>query len=166
MWHMFEIWGRSTLYCNQAWLALIRCSPHRHKKRMQISMSIIFIIWNPITQRKYKNTFYNQWFHISYATMTRKNKKQTSVKYRFATNIIKATRNDCPGAMWNPNHTKGIHVTGPLRWESTGKRWIPLTKASEAELWCFLSSAPVKTVERTIETPVIWDAIALIMTSL
>ena len=43
--------------------------------------------------------------------------------------------------------------------ESTGDRWIPLTKASDAELWCFLWSAPEQTVDQTIETPVIWDAI-------
>ena len=41
-----------------------------------------------------------------------------------------------------------------------------LTKASDAELWCFLWSAPEQTVEQTIVTPMIWDAIALIMTSL
>ena len=28
-------------------------------------------------------------------------------------------------------------VTGPLWGESTGHWWIPLTKASDAELWCF-----------------------------
>ena len=28
-------------------------------------------------------------------------------------------------------------VTGPLRGEFTGHRWIPRTKASDAELWCF-----------------------------
>ena len=33
-----------------------------------------------------------------------------------------------------------VRVTGPLWGESTG--WIPLTKASGAELWCFLWSAP------------------------
>ena len=33
-------------------------------------------------------------------------------------------------------------------------------------VWCFLWSAPEPTMEQTIETPVIWDAIALIMTSL
>ena len=36
--------------------------------------------------------------------------------------------------------------------------------ASDAELWCFLWSAPERTAELTIET-VIWDAIALIITS-
>ena len=36
----------------------------------------------------------------------------------------------------------------------------------DAGLWCSLWSAPEQTVDQTIETPVIWDAIALIMTSL
>ena len=38
-------------------------------------------------------------------------------------------------------------------------------KASYAELWCFLWSAPEQTIMQTIETLVIWDTIALIMTS-
>ena len=33
-------------------------------------------------------------------------------------------------------------VAGHLWWEFTGHRWIPRTKASDAELWCFLWSAP------------------------
>ena len=55
----------------------------------------------------------------------------------------------------------------PFVWgESTGHRWIPLTKASDAELWCFLWLAPEQTVEQTVEKPMIWDTIALIETSL
>ena len=34
-----------------------------------------------------------------------------------------------------------FRVTGPLCGEFTGHRWIPRTKASDAELWCFLWSA-------------------------
>ena len=37
-------------------------------------------------------------------------------------------------------------VTGHLGVESTGHRWVPLTKGSDAELWCFLCSAPEQTV--------------------
>ena len=33
-------------------------------------------------------------------------------------------------------------VTGPLCGKFTGYRWIPLTKASDAKLWCFLWSVP------------------------
>ena len=65
-----------------------------------------------------------------------------------------------------PPWRRHFRVTGPLWGESTHHRWIPLTKASDAELWCFLWSAPEQTVEQIIETPVIWDAITLIMTSL
>ena len=35
-----------------------------------------------------------------------------------------------------------FRVTGPLCREFTGPRWIPRTKASDAELWYFLWSAP------------------------
>ena len=35
-----------------------------------------------------------------------------------------------------------FRVTGHLCGEFTGPRWIPRTKASDAELWCFLCSAP------------------------
>ena len=59
-----------------------------------------------------------------------------------------------------------FHVTGRLWGDLTDHRWIPITKANDAELWCFLWSAPEQTVEQTIETLVIWDAIALIMMSL
>ena len=51
--------------------------------------------------------------------------------------------------------------------EFIGHQWIPHTKASDAELWCFLLSVvPEQTVEQTIEMLVIWNVIALIMVSL
>ena len=43
---------------------------------------------------------------------------------------------------------------------------FPTTKASDAELWRLLWPVPKQMVEEAIETPAIWDAIALIMTSL
>ena len=43
---------------------------------------------------------------------------------------------------------------------------IPLTNAGDAEIWCFLLTAPEQMVEQTIETWVIWDAIAVILKSL
>ena len=59
-----------------------------------------------------------------------------------------------------------FRLDGPLCGKFTSHRWIPLTKASDAEHCFFLWSAPRQTVEWTIETPVICDAIALIITSL
>ena len=38
-------------------------------------------------------------------------------------------------------------VTGPLCGEFTGHRWIPTTKASNTELWCFLWCTPEQMVE-------------------
>ena len=35
-----------------------------------------------------------------------------------------------------------FRVTGPLWGDSTGHRWTPVTKANDAELWCFRWSAP------------------------
>ena len=52
-----------------------------------------------------------------------------------------------------------FRITGLWWGESTGARWIPLGKASDAELWYIFWSAPEQTVEQTIEMPVIWDAI-------
>ena len=61
---------------------------------------------------------------------------------------------------------KHFLVNDPLWGESSGHRWIPLTKTGDADIWCFLWSAPEQTVEQTIDMLVIWDAIALIMMSL
>ena len=57
-------------------------------------------------------------------------------------------------------------LLAPLWGESTGHRCIPLTKASDSDIYCFLWSTPEQTDEQTIETPVIWNSIAFIMTSL
>ena len=53
---------------------------------------------------------------------------------------------------------KWKHLTRywPLCGEFTGHRWILLTKASDAELRCFLWSVPEQMADQTIETPMIW----------
>ena len=57
-------------------------------------------------------------------------------------------------------------ITGPLWGESISHhQWIPLTKASDAKLWWFIWSEPEQMVEQTIEMLVIWDTIAVIMSS-
>ena len=59
-----------------------------------------------------------------------------------------------------------FRVIGPFAMGTTGHRWIPLTKATDADLRCFLWSAPEQMVEQTIEMLVIWDAMTLVMTPL
>ena len=66
-------------------------------------------------------------------------------------------------AWWRHQTEKIINVIGPLCGEFTDHRWIPITKASDAVLWCFLWSAPEQTFEQTLNILVIWDAIDLIM---
>ena len=45
-------------------------------------------------------------------------------------------------ALMTSSYGNIFRVTGPLCGEFTGHRWIPLTKANDAKLWCFLWSAP------------------------
>ena len=59
-----------------------------------------------------------------------------------------------------------FRVIGPLWGKTTVQRWFPLTKTFDTELCWFLWSTPEHTFEQIIKTPVIWNAIALIMTSL
>ena len=58
-----------------------------------------------------------------------------------------------------------FRVIGPLCGEFIGHRWIPRTKASDAEFWCFLWYAPARTADYTIVRLKIWDATAPIMPS-
>ena len=44
--------------------------------------------------------------------------------------------------MMTSSNGNTCRVTGLLCGEFTGHRWIPRTKASDAELWCFLWSSP------------------------
>ena len=53
----------------------------------------------------------------------------------------------CCDYMMTSSNVNIFRVTGHLCGEFTGHRWIPLTKASDAEFWCFLWSAPELTVE-------------------
>ena len=79
--------------------------------------------------------------------------------------VTSVTRFYCNRAYWIPSRLSGhddrlhstfmmtssngniFRVIGPLCGEFTGHRGIPLTKASDAELWCFLWSAPEHTGE-------------------
>ena len=47
-----------------------------------------------------------------------------------------------PRTWWRHQMETFFRVTGHLCGDFTGHRWIPHAKASDAELWCFLWSAP------------------------
>ena len=50
-----------------------------------------------------------------------------------------------------------FRVTGPLWGESTGHRWIPLTKTSDAELWCFYDLRLNKRLSKQSRLSLYWD---------
>ena len=50
-------------------------------------------------------------------------------------------------AWWRHQMENIFRVTGHLCGEFTGHRWIPCTKASDAEFWCFLWSSPEHAAE-------------------
>ena len=51
-------------------------------------------------------------------------------------------------SMMTPSYGNIFSVTGPLWGEFIGHQWFPLTKASDAELWCFLWSGPNKRLSK------------------
>ena len=61
--------------------------------------------------------------------------------------MIKELNNAIVVLMMTSSNGNISRVAGLLCGEFTGHRWIALTKASDAKLWCFLWSAPEQTVE-------------------
>ena len=61
--------------------------------------------------------------------------------------IMLPRRHKVAAIMMTASNGNIFRVTGPLCGAFTSHRWIPLKKASNAELWCFLWSAPEQTVE-------------------
>ena len=52
-----------------------------------------------------------------------------------------------------------FHITGPLCGESLVTSGFPLQRASDTDLWSFISRHPKQSLEQTIKLPVIWDAL-------
>ena len=75
----------------------------------------------------------------------------------FSGPLPEGMRIQLPEPIWHDDVINWKHF--PRYWslvrETTGHQWIPITKASDTELWCFLWSASEQTAEQTLETPVI-----------
>ena len=97
---------------------------------------------------------------VSYTHWNSKGSHQLLTTCILGTNLkfpINKTINDWTHSQGSGNHkdhgmmtsSNGniFRVTGPLCREFTGHRWIPLTKASDVELWCFLWFGPVQRAE-------------------
>ena len=85
-----------------------------------------------------------------------------NIRYNWIWHIQLSSSSRDDSRMMTSSYGNIFRVTGPLYGEFTGHRWIPLTKPSDAELWCFLWSAPEQTADQTMEK--IWDVIAFIIT--
>ena len=114
----------------------------------------------PLGQERNKIQSYGDIYYLMKRT-----KNNQNVNATVAFNLVSPNRWVTECLLWWSNRSI-FRVTGLLCGEFPGHRWIPLTKASDAERSCFLWSAPEPTVGQMTETPVIWDAFALIMTSL
>ena len=69
--------------------------------------------------------------------------EQYSCNFAFYPNPCSLFSNDCAPMMTSSNGNI-FRVTGHLCGEFTGPRWIPRTKASDTELWCFFYLHPNK----------------------
>ena len=86
-----------------------------------------------ITEKKRKTTVSVNLMFVSISKYVNDNFTETEIS--FWQNLITAS-------MMTSSNGNIFHVIGPLCGEFTGHRWMPPTKASDAELWCFLWSAP------------------------
>ena len=117
-----------------------------------IFMTHSCVVWRHIT---YSNQATSYWYCILqqsygyekiYVKLTKQKPRQ--VVYIHSMCVMKARRSGCV-PFHNKTHSshydvikwKHFHVAGHLCGEFTGPRWIPRTKASDAELWYFLWSA-------------------------
>ena len=112
-----------------------------------------------ISKRKSESRSIN---YIIISMKERRNSRALAIELRYScTN---------PSILWQHMMTSSngntFRISGPLCGEITDYRWIPPTKASDAGLWCCLWCAPKQTAEQAVEMVVIWDALALIVTSL
>ena len=67
------------------------------------------------------------WISATHVIVTALIQSKTTVSWRY---------------IMTSSNGNSFRITGHLCGEFTGHRWIPLTKASDPELWCFLWSAP------------------------
>ena len=80
------------------------------------------------------NSSWLKWNYLASSDMTR----GSCAKFEFGSRQCKQRNFHC---MLTSSNGNIFRVTGLLCGEFTGSRWIPRTKTSEAELWCFLWSA-------------------------
>ena len=88
---------------------------------------------------------------------------RSNAYFRFShSNATSTCFNKCQS--WWRHQMKSFPHTGPLWGEPTRRKLDSHTKTSDTKHWCFLWCSCEQTFEQTVEMPVIWDAMALIVT--
>ena len=86
------------------------------------------------------------WYQCSHSAMSKSQPLVVAVQWYNTTPLLCLSQLGASTAnssyMMTSSSENIFRVTGPLCGEFTGTQWIPRTKASDAELWCFLWSAP------------------------
>ena len=117
------------------------------------SLTIVYsTAYSGADQRKHERHLLGIWLHIYGKKLFHVNKKRLQicissyVCYKFNINACIVAQPLSipifPNTMITSSNGNIFCVTGHLCGESTSHRWIHRTKASDAELWCFLWSAP------------------------
>ena len=152
---------------SEHWIMVMRCSPYYHLLALivsfcghRINVYVIFAIFvwgNGLLQIRYKadvplvrlvnagDKFYSN-MNISGRKLFWKCHERPCPRFYVHTSrpMTSSTKKELlyqhRGYMMTSSNGNIFRVTGPLCGEFTGPRWIHRTKASDAELWCFLWS--------------------------
>ena len=121
-----DLWMCNYIHVKQ-WDGITHLSPNFNSSYVKSSLKLE----NGWALHPVSNNPYQQWMCLDIHALI-------SVRPRYS--LLNFTAVD--QLMIPSSNGNNFRVTGPLCEEFTGHRWIPLTKASDAELRCFLWSAP------------------------
>ena len=106
---------------------------YKHEQRQEIDRKFLSNITNLHTNCHFKDTNLKMYHHTG-------GKWFIHGPQRRKENLLQSLRQPC--CMMTSSNGNIFCVTGHLYGEFTGPRWIPRTKDGDAELSCFLWSAP------------------------
>ena len=146
-----SLWGEST---GRLWVPLTKCREYRKRFAAICSCRWTGVIFSWWGQNEYDIQNYFQWFELAVIVIVgnAKNYADKNAKGCFFWFLWLGMLRTF---MMTSSNGNTFCVTGPLCGEFTGRRWIPLTKASDAELWCVLWSTfnPIHNLQLILWTP-------------
>ena len=130
-------WGSNLLLKNRMWWILIQCHYSKEKPLKK------YFDWK-LEQFRWFETLRDLNIRrlVGYWTKTSKLRVSNNLWGESVTEGGFPSQGRVMQNMMTSSNGNIFRVTGPLCGEFTGDRWIPRTKASDAELWCFLWFEP------------------------